>query len=253
MMHTVYQYYRTILLPYQQHQYDFIVKAWENRNLKVAFSSPLIDDGEEINNIVRSVAFDHPELFWVNYYHYSIERIGIGKLVKRYMIFEPMLPWTEITEIQKRLYKWRDQIYQKACLSNPQKNRVRAIADYLARSNTYGNPSNILSHTIIGCMDAYGNKAVCEGLSKCMKFLCDSLSVNSLIVMGKAASPGQPLDLHSWNIIDIGDRYQHVDLTRILEIGKKRGYVPLEYIFCSDKELEDDGYIWNQRILPHCI
>jgi hypothetical protein len=69
------------------------------------------------------------------------------------------------------------------------------------------------AHSIVGAL--LDNKAVCEGIAKTFKFLCDEFGIKCMIVYGKADKDGDfsKEDHHSWNLVQIRQEPYHVDVT----------------------------------------
>lgn len=83
-----------------------------------------------------------------------------------------------------------------------------------------------------------GGIASPEGLAQAWQLICDQAGVECYTVSGMRA--GEP---YSWNIVNTGSEYRHVDLTRcVLELGKLSLW--------SDREME--GYSWNAELYPVC-
>ncbi len=68
-----------------------------------------------------------------------------------------------------------------------------------------GNP---LSYTIYGAL--VRKKAVCTGFALAFKYLCDSSGIDCLMATGQSLRTGEE---HAWNMIRIGGKYAHIDIT----------------------------------------
>lgn len=84
--------------------------------------------------------------------------------------------------------------------------REWAIAKYLIDHLMYAMRDTDLSHTMQGAlMEGMG---VCDGYTKSMMYLLNSIGVPTRFVTGTAN--GGP---HAWNLVKLGEGYYHVDLT----------------------------------------
>lgn len=93
--------------------------------------------------------------------------------------------------------------------------------------------------------------AVCEGYSEAMKLLCDLSSLECLLISGKSESGGQWID-HAWNIIKIGGKYYHVDVTNDDPVSSDGKDVLGYYYFnLPDSEMAL-GNTWEKADYPAC-
>ena len=104
------------------------------------------------------------------------------------------------------------------------------------------------SHEIIG---ALGNGvAVCEGIAKAVKILCDELNIWCIIALSEA-NPDKGIKYrHAWNVIKIGGKYYHLDATFDNTLSKD-DTVRYDYVNLSDKQIfrDHEPVIWK---VPVC-
>lgn len=87
---------------------------------------------------------------------------------------------------------------------------VKSVAydyDSLQKNDCYN------AHSIVGAL--LDKKAVCEGIAKAFKFLCNAYSMKCIVVLGKADPKGR-FDknfYHAWNLVKVGNGSYHVDVT----------------------------------------
>ena len=104
------------------------------------------------------------------------------------------------------------------------------------------------SHEIIG---ALGNGvAVCEGIAKAVKILCDELNIWCIIALSEA-NPDKGIKYrHAWNVIQINGQYYHLDVTFDNTLSKD-GTVRYDYVNLSDRQIfrDHEPVIWK---VPVC-
>ena len=105
------------------------------------------------------------------------------------------------------------------------------------------------SHEIIG---ALGNGvAVCEGMAKAVKILCDELGIWCIIALSEANHEKGIKYRHAWNVIKIGGQYYHLDATFDNTLSKD-DTIRYDYVNLSDKQIARDHepVIWKVPACP---
>jgi transglutaminase/protease-like cytokinesis protein 3 len=62
------------------------------------------------------------------------------------------------------------------------------------------------AHSIVGAL--LEKRAVCEGIAKTFKFLCEKAGIKCIVVYGMAKG-----SYHSWNMVILRQEFYHVDVT----------------------------------------
>jgi len=106
------------------------------------------------------------------------------------------------------------------------------IYDHSFRDNSYSVLGPVLNRT-----------AVCEGIAKFVKLAFDYLGVESLVVSGKAKNPvqGSVTEAHAWNIVKIGGKAYHLDVTFDMTLKNKTNRY--DYFNLSDQDIKKDHII----------
>lgn len=104
------------------------------------------------------------------------------------------------------------------------------------------------SHEIIG---ALGNGvAVCEGIAKAVKCLCDELGIWCIIALSEN-NPDKGIKYrHAWNVMKIDGKYYHFDATFDNTLSKD-DVIRYDYVNLSDKQIfrDHEPVIWK---VPAC-
>ncbi|HEX2945727.1 MAG TPA: transglutaminase domain-containing protein [Clostridia bacterium] len=92
-----------------------------------------------------------------------------------------------------------------------------AIHDYIIKNAKVDNTADLSTISPASSFTAYGclvlGLATCEGYSKAVKLLFDLTGMECSLAYGEAYGDGSKLTPHYWNIVNIGGRYYHLDVT----------------------------------------
>lgn len=90
-------------------------------------------------------------------------------------------------------------------------------------------------------------EGICEGIAAAFKMFMDYFGIENRIVFGRAGE-GNDTELHSWNMVRLGDQWFHVDATA--GIGGEGVYVGAFLKCDSDMEYM---YLWDVDSTPRCV
>lgn len=96
-----------------------------------------------------------------------------------------------------------DEILKGIRADMSQTDIVAYFHDTIITSCEYSETSN--SDNVYGCL--VEGKAVCEGYSRAMQYLCTLVGIKCIIVTGVADED------HMWNMVEIDNKWYHIDLT----------------------------------------
>ncbi len=96
-----------------------------------------------------------------------------------------------------------DEILKGISADMSQTDIVAYFHDTIITSCEYSETAN--SDNVYGCL--VEGKAVCEGYSRAMQYLCTLVGVKCIIVTGVAEED------HMWNMVEIDGQWYHIDLT----------------------------------------
>lgn len=239
------EYYKSLLSSSDKLKYDIIYQNWQRFNSVVSlpYSSMNVN---QLSNIIEALVKDHPEIFWVNYFKFSIQQ----SIISCKLITNNFFSDREIQMYQNLSYAWQYRIANKIPKYFSIKEKIWILFDYLARQVTYGKQCDAFSHTILGCMTKHNHTSVCEGIAKSFKFLCDGIGIPCIVVFGDVDfGPGHQ-GSHAWNIVSYDGIKRHIDVTKELEAAQRYGKATRTSFLSCDREM--DIYTWNKRIVPKC-
>ena len=239
------EYFKNRLSFHERKLYAAIRAAWSSAS-PTCEVSPLLRGGS-IRRTIEAVTLDNPGLFAVDPHAYTMQTRFCFIPLHR-MLFHPLYSPQEAERLGRELRLWQ----RKVCVQLPPYAAASAqkawmLMDYLARTVRYGGGERAEAHTIVG---AARGEAVCSGLAKAYKFLCDGAGVPCIVASG-TLSEGSSSISHAWNIVEIDGRCLHIDLTSQLDEAHQRGKASAAFLH-GDAALVRAGYTWNREVLPPC-
>lgn len=155
----------------------------------------------EISDIVFSVFYDHPELFWmensVNYYYNNngeVTQLTIG---------------TNDTAGNLRAYQQAfesavTKVLVKANTFSTDIEKVKYVHDYLTNTidYVYNSPLNQSAYSALVL-----GKTVCAGYAKAFQYCMQKLGIPAAYIVGYAG------ELHAWNLVKLDGEYYNMDVT----------------------------------------
>lgn len=131
--------------------------------------------------------------------------------------------------------------------------KICAVYNYLSENVKYdlihrNNAGYHLKSTAYGAL--VNHAACCQGYSTAMYRLLKELGVESRIIIGEGITE-EGSELHSWNIVRIGEYYYNVDPTW------NSSYTEIDYFLKSDEEfpdhIRDEEYLSEEFISEHVM
>lgn len=197
---------------------------------------------DHVQEIYLKVLYDNPLFFYVN--QTVIKMTG----EPGYWILLPEFLYAnrEINEIIKQVRKVVDKVAIKA--NNFKSNEFKLekyLHDSVVKSVAYDYDSLqqedcFDAHSIVGAF--LHNKAVCEGIAKAFKLLCNEFGIKCIVVLGKADKEGDFSGdkYHAWNLVKIGDESYHVDVTWDNMYDTEIHHISYDYFNVTTKDILKD-------------
>ncbi|MDR2546999.1 MAG: hypothetical protein LBC96_05735 [Lachnospiraceae bacterium] len=195
----------------------------------------------EFSLVFNAILLDNPMLFYVSSYTIASD------LYKKKCFITPVYDYTYSVasdfarQIKKCMSKF-DVLIDKSELD-----KELYVHDYCLENLRYDNSHPDHAHSLLG--PVLHHAAVCDGISRFAKCAFDYLGVKSLVVGGKAKNPlDMKMERHAWNIVRIGGKTYHLDITFDMTIMDKiKRY---DYFNLPDKEIKKDHVIIDE--VPKC-
>ncbi len=159
---------------------------------------------ETVAKCFQCVLNDHPEIFYIDGYHYTNYMVG-DRIVKICVKADQTMPEETRNKYQDMIEKRADEILSGLDADADDYDKVKYVYDYVIRHTEYDpdseNNQNILSVFLNG-------KSVCQGYTKAVQFLLQKAGVNATAVLGKVHG-----ERHSWNLVEVNGLYYYLDAT----------------------------------------
>lgn len=203
----------------------------------------------ELSDIYFMVRMDCPEIFYsvkfsYRYYPDSTE----VELVPEYLFTKDKI------KEHRQAMESRVKKLARQAESLDEKGKQLFIHDFIVKNVKYDKLKKEYSHEIIG---ALGNGvAVCEGIAKAVKILCDALGIWCIVALSEA-NPDKGIKYrHAWNVVRINGTYYHMDATFDNTLSKDE-VIRYDYVNLSDKQIfcDHEPVIWKVPTCPdndHC-
>ena len=211
-------------------------------NMQDTIMVPLLSQ-KELSDIYFLIRMDCPEIFYsVTFsYKYYADSTAV-EMCPQYLFTKNKLK-EHRQAMEARVKKLANQ-----AANLDEKGKELFIHDFIVKNVKYDKLKKEYSHEIIG---ALGNGvAVCEGIAKAVKILCDELNIWCIIALSEA-NPDKGIKYrHAWNVIKIGGKYYHLDATFDNTLSKD-DTVRYDYVNLSDKQIfrDHEPVIWK---VPVC-
>lgn len=202
--------------------------------------------GVLLAQICRYISLDNPHLYYVDFNNCELWQSPMGVEVRvsyLYTVQEVQMLQEKVNTVLGKMLKGVSGglDYEKE-LSVHDLLIENVLYDDIALQNlsAYSPRSN----TMLGVL--FYKSAVCEGIAKTVKMLLNLLGIKCIVAIGKSKKGGE---LHAWNIVKIGGKPYHLDVTWDLQ-ESYRGILLHDYFNLSDTDIKVD-HEWDIAY-PQC-
>ena len=197
-----------------------------------------------LEKIIIALKYDHIELFYVDFQRINCAIAPIGMIYYIHYIVRSNVR----AVMNQNMENWISEAMREMQLTGTENETTiyRKAHNYLIRNIEYDydalqNPDAYPeSFTIQGIFER--KRAVCEGISKAFKLLCDRAGAgNVYVVEGTSSRKGFGNSIpHAWNIVEFGAAYSHVDVTWDLGSSKVCRHNRYDYFMIPDEWIKTD-------------
>ncbi|MBQ8639327.1 MAG: peptidase [Lachnospiraceae bacterium] len=197
----------------------------------------------ELADIYFMVRLDCPQLFYS--VKYSYRYYPDSEYVE--MVPEYLFPKNKIREHQEAMRSRIKKLARQA-ETRSETEKEQYIHDFICTNVRYDKLKKPYSHEIIGAL-GHG-VAVCEGIAKTVKMLCEALGIWCIIAVSEANPEKKIKYRHAWNIIRINGTYYHLDATFDNTLSQEET-IRYDYFNLSDSQIfrDHEPVIWK---IPSC-
>lgn len=212
-------------------------------NLQDSFMVPMLSK-KELSDIYFMIRMDCPQIFYsvtFSYRYYADSTVV--EVIPQYLFSK-----NKIKEHRQAMESRIKKLARQGA-DLDEKGKELFIHDFIVENVKYDKLKKEYSHEIIG---ALGNGvAVCEGIAKAVKILCDEWNIWCIIALSEANPEKGIKYRHAWNVIQIGGQYYHLDATFDNTLSRD-DVVRHDYVNLSDKQIfrDHEPVIWK---VPVCI
>lgn len=207
------RFYYSMMSSDEKSAYKIIYNGLKMRAFHIIVSLYL--QPERVQEVYLKVLYDNPLFFYVNQTVIKMTgEPGYWILLPEYLHAN-----REINTILKDIRRVVDKVAVKADAMRLDEFRLeKYLHDSVVKSVAYDydalkSTDCFNAHSVVGAF--LDNKAVCEGIAKAFKLLCNEFGIKCIVVLGKANKDGDfsGNDYHAWNLVKIGGESYHVDVT----------------------------------------
>ena len=245
------RYYYAIMQSDEKKAYKMIYNGLKMRAFNIVVSLYLQPD--QIQEIYLRVLYENPLFFYIN--QTVIKMTG----TPGYWILLPEYLYTnnEITKITNDIHNIVNKVGDRVESFKDNEFRLeRFLHDTVVKSVAYDydalkKEDCFNAHSIVGAF--LDNKAVCEGIAKAFKLLCNEFSIKCIVVLGKANKDGDFSgdDYHAWNLVKIGNESYHVDVTWDNLYDTEIRHISYDYFNLTTTDILRDHQPIDDN-LPYC-
>ncbi len=245
------EYYFLQLTKREQGYYRKVIEAVVHGDAMV--KAGFLMTTETITKVVTAVNYDHPEYFYVDFRHLNFITTPNGVILQINYIIKHSVRKSVEADLNNKIEAILGAIKNESLTTDYQK--CRWIHNYLAKKVRYNYEA--LSNPD-GFPDSFGirgvffdNLAVCEGISKAFKLLCDRLGVNAFIAFGTSSMSGFGNEIpHAWNMVCLDKLFYHIDVTWDMGMSETSQFIRYDYFCLPDPPMRIDHVYENY---PNCI
>ncbi len=204
----IYQFYREKLTRDQKQVYQEVLDGISARQTIIAVDC---EDMTLLDRVIDCVREDHPEVY------------GYGNItISRNPFTTRLYPTYEKTPDEVRMFdaalqQARRIILTKITGENAWE-RVLSLHDLFCREIKYVQCGD-MAHNIVGPL--LYKSAVCEGIARAFKYICDELAIPCVVIsgQGKSSFDREEYENHAWNKVQVMGEWLNVDVTYDLSLG----------------------------------
>ncbi len=200
-------------------------------------------DRKTLSDIYFLIRLDHPELFFTTTFRYRAAPRAETVTVLPEYLFDRKKLRTHMDAMRARCEK-----LARPAMERSEEEKLLYVHDFICGSVRYDKLKKEYSHEIIGPLGQ--GVGVCEGIAKSVKLLCDALGVWCVIAVSDNNPEKGVKYRHTWNVVRLGGRYYHLDVTFDNSLGASAG-IRYDYFLLSDRQnfRDHEPVIWP---VPAC-
>lgn len=169
--------------------------------LSSTFKPKINTNALNLDNAMKAVYNDHPELFWVDT-NYSYKFSGSGNCVQVTLRFNELA--NNIESSKKKFDSVANSIIKVANNLSSDYEKEKYVHDAILNIALYQTNAPLSQSAYSALVNG---RTVCAGYARAFQYIMMQLNIPTYYVVGYANED------HSWNIVKLSDGYYNVDLT----------------------------------------
>lgn len=242
------------LPPLEQQAYRIIVRAFSSMAASLDVSQ--VDRSVDLFKIIHAVLDDNPSIIYFNKTRLRIVESIWGRQVN----LTGIPPRAQVVKMNQELERKANEIAASIRASaGDDYSQLIAAYEFLQSNVSYDHQealsrsdrgsNNPVTHNAYGAL--ISGSAVCDGFSSAFALLAQKLGFECMNVSGRSTHSSAGTVEHAWNIIRVGDRYYHMDVTWDANQCCQLGEPAYDYFALTDEEIAFD-HDWNLNATPAC-
>ena len=213
-----------------------------------------------LKKVYESVIYSEESQMFCTSHAYKYSYLESEDIVN---FIEPCYNFTpeECEQIQGKIDEQTQVIKKEVTSGMSDIEKIKVIHDYIIKKCEYADLTKCTEEEVVFKMekehfgDAYGaligGSAICEGYSRAFKYICNSFGIGCELVSGTGDNTE-----HMWNMVQIDDRWYHVDVTwddPVINGVSDESTVVYDYFCLPDEKILEDHIIEEGVLLyPRC-
>lgn len=205
---------------------------------------------ETIQKAYDCLLMDHPEVFWSDGYTYVtsyVNNVISGHRVE----FKYSMDRAQIERANREIYDSLMDTVRAIGRTDASYETVKAVYEHLIKTCTYDELN--LDQGMYSVM--VNHSGVCASFAKSFEFIMQCMGIPCTVVHGRLTQSSGMLGTtlgHAWNIVNIGGRWYHVDVTSGLSVSSGSGAVDYRFLCTTTDEICRTHVIENAVPVPDC-
>ncbi|WP_455543767.1 transglutaminase domain-containing protein [Intestinibacter sp.] len=194
-------------------------------------------DKDIVSEIYNMILKDNPMIFYIDPSSRVYTQIGDYTWIEPVYVYDKK----EVEEIKLKLNSILKPLEKKLKTINTNLDKERFIHRYLISNVKYKYnhlENDFECHTIVGSL--IHKNAVCDGISKAFKQLCDLARINCNVVYGDGWNEYEKPQKHAWNMVKIEGNWYHIDETWNINLSERFKYVRYDYFNLREIDITKD-------------
>lgn len=242
------------LSPPEQQAYRIMLQAFSS--MATSFDSSQIGRYVDLMKVVQVLLGDNPSIVYFN----KTQIRTVGSMFGKQIQLTGVPLKVQITKLNADLEaKAKTIVAPIASIKSNEYSQLIKLYEYMQNNIKYdrqelldsskGRSKNLNSHNAYGAL--INGLAVCDGFSSAFSLLAQMLGFECTLAMGHSTHSSAGSVEHAWNIVKVGNKCYHMDVTWDANQYGEFGEYSFDYFALDDEEIAND-HDWDINTTPAC-